>query len=111
VSPSWNAWRSWYRWTTLAMVAHTFLVVVAAIHRTRHPPPSGLIGLTCNEVQHLLATLLARPAGDLGIGCTGRSGDADIKPAPAPATTNAKPTNHEDHHDHWSPRRDWPQTA
>jgi hypothetical protein len=26
-----------------------------------------------------------------------RSGDADIKPAPAPATTNDKPTNHEDH--------------
>jgi hypothetical protein len=30
-------------------------------------------------------------------GCAGRSGDADIKPAPAPATTNDKPPNHEDH--------------
>jgi hypothetical protein len=31
------------------------------------------------------------------IGCAGHCGDADIKPAPAPATTNDKPTNHEDH--------------
>src|SRR4029453_13609481 len=30
------------------------------------PPPPELIGLTCNEVQHLLAALLARPAGDHG---------------------------------------------
>jgi SRSO17 transposase len=59
-------WRSWYRWTTLAMLAHAFLVVAALTEQTRHPPPSGLIGLTCNEVQHLFATLLACPAGDLG---------------------------------------------
>jgi hypothetical protein len=54
-------WRSWYRWTTLAMLAHAFLVVAALTERTRHPPPSGLISLTCNEVQHLFATLAARP--------------------------------------------------
>jgi SRSO17 transposase len=59
-------WRSWYRWTTLAMLAHAFLVVLAATHRTRHPPPCELISLTCNEAQHLLAALLVRPAGDLG---------------------------------------------
>jgi SRSO17 transposase len=59
-------WGSWYRWTTLAMLAHAFLVVAALTEQTRHPPPSGLIGLTCNEVQHLLAALLARPAGDHG---------------------------------------------
>jgi hypothetical protein len=59
-------WRSWYRWTTLAMVAHAFLVVLAATYRTRHPPPAGLISLTCNEVQHLFAALVTRPAGDLG---------------------------------------------
>jgi SRSO17 transposase len=58
-------WRSWYRWTTLAMVAHALLVVAAVTDRTRHPPPAGLISLTCNEVQHLLATLLERPSGDL----------------------------------------------
>jgi len=29
-------WRSWYRWTTLAMLAHAFLVVTALTDRTRH---------------------------------------------------------------------------
>jgi SRSO17 transposase len=58
-------WRSWYRWVTLAMVAHAFLVVATLTERTRHPAPSELIGLTCNELQHLFATLLARPVGDL----------------------------------------------
>jgi hypothetical protein len=59
-------WRSWYRWTTLAMLAHAFLVVAAVTERIRHLSPSGLTPLTCNEVQHLFATLAARPAGDLG---------------------------------------------
>jgi hypothetical protein len=58
-------WRSWYRWTTLAMLAHAFLVATLT-DRTRHRPPSGLVSLTCNELQHLLAALVARPAGDLG---------------------------------------------
>jgi hypothetical protein len=89
-------WRSWYRWTTLAMVAHAVLVV-AATHRTRHPPAVGLISLTCNEVQHLFAALLARPPVISAIGCDGRWGGADIKSAPAPATTNDKPPDHEVH--------------
>jgi SRSO17 transposase len=60
-------WRSWYRWVTLSMLAHAFLVVVAATERTRRPPPgSGLIPLTCNEVQHLFAALVARPVEDVG---------------------------------------------
>ena len=59
-------WRSWYRWVTLAMLAHAFLVVAAVTERTQRPPPSGLIPLTCNEIQHLFAALVARPAGDLG---------------------------------------------
>jgi SRSO17 transposase len=59
-------WRSWYRWTTLAMVAHAFLVVAALAEHTRHPAPSGLIRLTCNEIQHLFAALLAAPARDIG---------------------------------------------
>jgi SRSO17 transposase len=57
-------WRSWYRWATLAMVAHAFLVVAALTSNTRYPPPSGLIGLTCNELQHLFAALGALPIGD-----------------------------------------------
>ena len=72
--------RAWSAWTPIRcaagapgiagppwpMVAHAVLVVLAATHRTRHPPPAGLISLTCNEVQHLFAALLARPVGDLG---------------------------------------------
>jgi SRSO17 transposase len=57
-------WRSWYRWVTLAMLAHAFLVVAALTEHARHPPPPGLVGLTCNEVQHLYAALVARPAAD-----------------------------------------------
>ena len=59
-------WCSWYRWATLAMLAHAFLVVAAVTERRCRPPPSGLIPLTCNELQHLFAALVARPAGDLG---------------------------------------------
>jgi hypothetical protein len=50
---------------TLAMLA-THSWVAAVTERTRHPAPSRLISLTCSEVQHLFAALLARPAGDLG---------------------------------------------
>jgi SRSO17 transposase len=57
-------WRSWYRWVTLAMLAHAFLVVAAVSEQARHPWPSGLIGLTCNEFQHLFAALVAAPIGN-----------------------------------------------
>ena len=50
--------------TTLAMFAHAFLIVAALTERTR-ASPSGLIGLTCNELQHVFAALVARPTGDL----------------------------------------------
>jgi SRSO17 transposase len=57
-------WRSWYRWTTLAMLAHAFLVVAAVTERARDPAPPGLIALTCNEVQHLFAALVAVPISE-----------------------------------------------
>jgi len=57
-------WRSWYRWATLTILAHAFLVVAAVTEHARHPPPSGLIGLTCNEIQHLFAALVAVPLAD-----------------------------------------------
>jgi hypothetical protein len=60
-----RCWRSWYRWVTLAMLAHAFLVVAAVTERARQQPPSGLVPLTCNELQHLFAALVARPVGDL----------------------------------------------
>jgi SRSO17 transposase len=52
-------WRCWYRWVTLAM-----LVVAAVTEHARHPAPPGVIQLTCNEIQHLFAALVCRPAGD-----------------------------------------------
>src|SRR5512133_530262 len=52
-------WRSWYRWVTLAMLAYAFLVVAAVTEHAHHPPPLGLIPLTCNEIQHLFAALVA----------------------------------------------------
>jgi hypothetical protein len=89
---------AWYRWTTLAMLAHAFLVVAALAERTRHPAPPGLIRLTCNEIQHLYAALIATPPVISATGCAGRSGDADIRHAPVAATTDDKPPgNHEDH--------------
>jgi hypothetical protein len=48
------------------MLAHAFLVVAAVTERSCRPPPSGLIPLTCNELQHLFAALVARPVADLG---------------------------------------------
>jgi hypothetical protein len=57
-------WRSWYRWATLAMLAHAFLVVAALTSNTRHSPPAKLISLTCNEIHHLFAALLLQPTGD-----------------------------------------------
>ena len=59
-----RCWRSWYRWVTLAMLAHAFLVAAALAEHTRHPPPPELVAVTCNEVSHLFATLAAHPVGD-----------------------------------------------
>ncbi|MDT5131565.1 MAG: hypothetical protein QOE41_876 [Mycobacterium sp.] len=51
-------WRSWHRWTTLAMLAHAFLAVATAIERDVQPTPSGLIALTVNEFRRLFDALL-----------------------------------------------------
>jgi SRSO17 transposase len=59
-------WGCWYRWVTLAMLAYAFLVVVAVTERARHPAPPGAVELTCNEVQHLFAALVAVPVADQG---------------------------------------------
>lgn len=48
----------------LAMLAHAFLTVVCVDEHARQPKPDGLIPLTCNEIQHLFTTLIARPAHD-----------------------------------------------
>ena len=51
-------WRSWHRWTTLAMLAHAFLVVTTAAERDHTPTPAGLIDVTVNELRRLLDALL-----------------------------------------------------
>jgi hypothetical protein len=83
-------WTSWHRWATLAMLAHAFLAVAAATERRDHPAPDDLAPLTCNEIQHLYTTLIARPPTTRSTGSAGRSGDADTKPGPAIATTDGR---------------------
>ena len=53
-------WDSWYRWTTLAMLALAFLSVTAAEEHTR-PPPDDQIPLTRNEIAALFSTLIINP--------------------------------------------------
>jgi SRSO17 transposase len=55
-------WLPWRRWTLLVMLAYALLTAITAAERADHPHTSGLIALTCNEVCHLLTTLLLRPA-------------------------------------------------
>jgi len=56
-------WDSWYRWTTLAMLALAFLSIVAAIEHAS-PPPDDQIPLTRNEIAALFSTLIIEPARD-----------------------------------------------
>jgi hypothetical protein len=46
------------------MLAHAFLVVTALTEQARDPAPAGLTRLTCNEVQHLFAALVAAPVAN-----------------------------------------------
>jgi SRSO17 transposase len=59
-----RTWTSWHRWTTLAMLAHAFLVVATASQRQTETPNSAgdsLIRLTVNEFRRLFTTLLLQP--------------------------------------------------
>ena len=53
-------WDSWYRWTTLAMLALAFLTIAAATEHA-HPPPAEQIPLTRNEIAALFSTLIIKP--------------------------------------------------
>lgn len=46
-------WCSWYRWTTLAMLAMAFLAITTAEQNEHHPPEAGLIPMTLNELRRL----------------------------------------------------------
>lgn len=52
-------WKSWYRYTTLAMLAHALLAVIAAHERDHTTPTPGLIPLTVNEIRRLFAKITA----------------------------------------------------
>jgi SRSO17 transposase len=54
-------WDSWYRHTTLVMLAHAILTVIAARERAQHPPGGNrqrLVPLSINEIRRLLAKLV-----------------------------------------------------
>ena len=90
-------WQSWYRWTTLAMLAATFLTITATAEHARGPAPDGQIPLTRNEIGHLLATLIIQPGHDT---CRRPMVSlATTPPAPRPnqPLPAASAVNHEDH--------------
>lgn len=64
-------WDSWHHWVTLALLAHAFLAVTAALERAGLLPaedgtsPDGLIPLTCNEIQRLVTAPLTHPVSSL----------------------------------------------
>jgi SRSO17 transposase len=52
-------WTSWYRYTTLVMLAHALLSVIAAHERDkRSASDTELIPLTVNEIRHLFAKMI-----------------------------------------------------
>jgi hypothetical protein len=55
---------SWYRWTTLAMLALAFLTITAATEHASSPPAAGHIPLTRNEIAALFSTLIIEPVTD-----------------------------------------------
>jgi SRSO17 transposase len=57
-------WVSWYRWTTLTMLALAFLTITAATEHARSPAPAGQIPLTRNEIAALFTKLVIQPVRD-----------------------------------------------
>ena len=52
-------WDSWHRYTTLVMLAHAILTVIAVRERERHSTGQpGLIPLTVSEIRRLFAKLI-----------------------------------------------------
>ena len=90
-------WDSWYRWTTLAMLALAFLTITAATEHAHCPPPDDQIPLTRNEIAALFSTLIIEPVTSRGTGCDGQPGGAATSAALKPATTSGKPGSHEDY--------------
>ena len=61
-----RTWTSWHRWATLALLAHAFLTVTAAVEHVRERAPTDQIPLTRNEISHLFAAAILQPVRTLG---------------------------------------------
>lgn len=60
-------WTSWYRYTTLIMLAHALLAVIAAHERDQRADANDdLIPLTVNEIRHLFAKLITNTVRAIG---------------------------------------------
>jgi hypothetical protein len=57
-----RTWTSWHRWVTLAMLAGAFLAITTVLVHARDPGPATLMPVTLNEIAHLLAAVITRPA-------------------------------------------------
>ena len=57
-------WDSWHRWTTLAMLAHAFLTILATVMNDTEPDhdAAGLIPITLSEARRLFAALVTNAA-------------------------------------------------
>jgi hypothetical protein len=60
-----RTWDSWHRWATLAMLAHAFLTVLAAVARDLENHGADLIALTTNETRRLLNAVIQTTARGL----------------------------------------------
>jgi SRSO17 transposase len=58
-----RTWTSWYRWTTLVLLAHLFLAITTVTERAR-PTPIGLIPLSLNEIRRLFTRLVIQRVED-----------------------------------------------
>ena len=57
-----RSWTSWHRWTTLALLAHAFLTVLAVTQADdQNLDDDQLIPLTCNEIRRLFTGLCQQP--------------------------------------------------
>jgi SRSO17 transposase len=60
-------WDSWYRHTTLVMLAHAILAVIAARERARHQhADTRLVPLSVNEIRRLFAKLTTNTVHTIG---------------------------------------------
>jgi SRSO17 transposase len=89
-------WDSWYRWTTLAMLALAFLTIAAATDHTS-PPPDDQIPLTRNEIAALFSVLIIDPVKDTRHRLRWSACGGATSTARKPATTSGKPASHENY--------------